>query len=127
MFKVVSKSFLIIALVIIMPLIITLEVIYINFPVVRTEIIDKRIMVKGNGHVQKAMKITLHDAILSLKEANTSATGKSANLIYLRRKIKWIVIVSASLFIYLGGIDIIIGLVVNVFSGLIDVIIDAIF
>ena len=118
---------LIVLLAISLPLIITLEVMYINFPAFRVEIVDKLSeKFKGNGHIQRVMKLTFHDARRALKEANTIQTGKSANLAYLFIKAKWIIIVTCSLYIYLGGIDIIIAIVFKLFSGLIDVIIGAI-
>lgn len=111
-------------LLILLPLVIVAEVVYISFPTIRVNVVD-RFLFKGDGRVQKAAQLTLHDAMKAIEMANTVKTGKPAMLIYMRIKLKWLLLVAISLTIYLGGIDIIISLAIELFSGLIDVIIDA--
>lgn len=113
-------------LLILLPLIIVMEVVYISFPTIRVYAADK-FMFKGDGRVQKAMQLTLHDAIKAIELANTVKTGKSAMMIYMQLKFKWILLVAISLTIYLGGIDIIISLAIELMSGLLDVLKDTIF
>ena len=111
---------------ILLPIIIALEVAYISFPFLRVEVVDKHLF-KGNGKVQKAAQLTLHDAIKAIELANTIKTGKSAIAIYIGIKVKWVLLIAISLTIYLGGIDIIISLVVELLSGLLDVLRDTMF
>lgn len=109
---------LLVLMVTLIPLIIVFEIMYINFPIVRDN--TNKILYKGNGHVTKALQFTLHDSIKATELANTVQTGKSANSIYLRIKLKWIFVVALSLSLYLGGTGTLIQIISYFLSGIIE-------
>lgn len=108
----------------VLPLIVTLEIIYINFPIVRGQLDNVRD--RGTGHFKKAVEFSLRDAIKAVEQANTVQTGKSANFIYLVLKIKWICLVVFAISIVLGGGELIISILMSLLSGLLDVLVDTI-
>lgn len=111
-------------LLIVIPLVVALELIYINMPVVRS--VADKIMDRGTGHVQKAVKFSLRDAIKAVEMANTIETGKSANFIYLGLKMKWIYVVMFCVVMVIGGGTLIVKVLMSILSGLIDVVMRAI-
>ena len=100
------------------PIVATLEIIYINIPPVRE--LTEKIMFKGEGYIQKAIQFTLHDAVRAVKEANTCTTGKSANYLYLMIKLKWIFITVLALAVVINGTSTIVSLLMSIFSGIIE-------
>lgn len=100
------------------PIVATLEIIYINIPPVRE--LTEKIMFQGEGYIQKAIQFTLHDAVRAVKEANTCTTGKSANYLYLMIKLKWIFITVLALAVVINGTSTIVNLLISLFSGIIE-------
>lgn len=109
---------------ILMPIVIALEILYINWPPVRSGV-DKA-LVNGPGKVQSTIKFFLRDGIKAVTEANTIETGKSANALYIGIKTKWIIITVICIAIALCGASTIIGFIVRMLKGVIDVIVKAI-
>ena len=113
-------GFLIVFIIITVPLVVMLELIYINLPPVR-EAVDKKVLV-GSGRVQKAAKITLRDATEAIRRADTLRTGNSATVEYLKIKSKWIYLTMVIVVMVLGGGSIILRLLISVISGILEAI-----
>lgn len=109
---------------VVIPIIVAIELVYINFPITRTPL--SKLKDIGRGHVKKAAEFALRDAVKAVEEANTVKTGQSANLIYLKLKIKWIYLVMFCIALVVGGGTLIINVLMSMLSGLIDVTIGAI-
>lgn len=69
-----------------MPIIIAVEVMYINLPFMKDKFDD--MIIKTSGKLNDAMEFTIRDAKKAIIQANTLQTGKSVNLIYFGIKIK---------------------------------------
>lgn len=80
---------LIVAIIILVPLIVSLEIIYITFPVIRVKADEILNEVEGKGFLRKIAGFTLRDAKEAVEQANTVQIGeKSALWIYLKLKCK---------------------------------------
>ena len=78
-----------VTILILIPVIVTGEVIYICFPFIREKIDDLLIKVEGKGVAHRVVGVTFRDAIEAVNRANTVEIGeKSALLIYLQLKLK---------------------------------------
>jgi len=105
----------------VIPLVVMLELFYINIPILRTA--TEKFLVRGNGHVKKAIEFTLQDAKQAITEANTVKTGRSATWIYFGIKLKWILIVMIALGFTLSGVGTIVSSVMKLIKGIIDVLV----
>lgn len=120
-FKVIA-SVLIVTIVILVPLIISLEVVYICFPFIREPIDKLNVKIEGNGITRHLLGLTLHDAVSAVELADTSNTGESALRIYLINKIKSQMFLAFILSLALMGGPTIVGFVWRLFKGVFDVI-----
>lgn len=108
----------------VVPIVVVLELIYINVPTIRDKIDD--VMIRGTGVAMNALKFTLRDASKAVEEANTTKTGRSANYVYLCLKVKWIFIVVFAVAMVVGGGPVLINVLIKLLSGIIRVITRAI-
>lgn len=109
-------GFMITIILILVPIVVTLEVIYICFPVIRNKIDDLAVKVATHGVAQKTIEFTLGDAMRAVKEAETTQTGKSALWIYLVAKLKSIMFIAFILALVLKGS----GTIVNFVARIVD-------
>ena len=107
-------------LLIVFPIIVLLEVLYLNFSTLRGGV--NKLMYSGKGSIQKVIKFTLRDAVKAYEEANTIETGNSANIIYLKIKIKAIIVVVVLSVLLMSGGDMIIRIVYSIMQELINLI-----
>jgi hypothetical protein len=76
-------------IVIIVPIVIALELMYICFPAVRAKADELIMKIEGSGHKNNLVQFTLRDAVEAVEEANTRMVGeRSALWIYLQIKVK---------------------------------------
>lgn len=109
---------LVVSLIILLPIVISLEIAYIALPTVQS-VFDK-ILFKSKGVTNKILGFSLKDAIKACQEANTVQTGKSPMLLYLKYKIKTIMIVGVVISLLLGlGTDLV-WIIYRLFSGAIE-------
>ena len=92
------------------PLIVALEVLYINIPTIQDSM-DK--FTEGNKRLERIIGLCFRDARLALYRANTSETGKSANMCYLGIKIKAILLAFIVIGLALGAFDFIVDYLVK--------------
>lgn len=85
----VALGYILVALLIGISLIIVLEVLYINFPAVQNRM-DRQ--TDNEGRKSKILGVFLRDARRAIIESNTINTGQSANTVYLKIKIKTIIV-----------------------------------
>ena len=100
----------------IIPIVTTLEIIYICFPVIREFANDLLVKIEGKGKAQNVLGFVLRDARKAVTIANTRMVGEhSALWIYLKLKSKSLIIASlliaAVLILATDIIDIIMNLV----------------
>ena len=91
---------LVVTIVIFMPIVIAVEVCYINFPVFRDGYDKMGGRLQGRG--KEALGFVVMDARIAVEQAQTQKIGTSANLIYLKRKMKYIFLGMFSLALILG-------------------------
>lgn len=101
------------------PIIVALEVLFINVPVVQSSVL--KLMDKSTT-VNKIMGICLRDAKRAIYLANTKETGKSVNKIYLLIKIKVLFIAIFIIGIILGPVAVIINTVIKIVKDFVSVI-----
>jgi len=112
-------------IVILVPLIISLEIIYICFPVIREKMDEFIIKVEGKGIAHKALGFSLKDAKKAVEVAATIKTGRSALYYYTVNKVKSIMFLAYILaWVLLGATDLI-DMVVRLTSGLFEIVIGA--
>lgn len=109
-------GFMIVLVAVGLPIIIALEVIYINNSTLQDT--EERIRDSKGG---KVLGVVLRDGIRAVKLANTVETGKAVGIVYLGIKIKKIVIVTIIEVILITGSDIIVSLVGKLLGGLFSV------
>lgn len=103
------------------PLIASLELVYICFPVVRDRVDDWIVKVQPKGITSKAIGIALGDAQEAVRQANTTKTGKSALYLYLIIKIKSLMFLMFVLVLVLQGIGPIVSLVWHFIENIVNV------
>lgn len=81
------------------PLMIALEVMYINFPVVHERV--DQLSIRSAGW-EKTTGFVLRDAKAAVERANTIETGSSANWIYLKLKAGTLVLLGIAISLALG-------------------------
>lgn len=107
----------IVVLLIGIPIIVTLELLYINTPTMRSAE-DK--WLKSNSSMKKVLSVCLRDAKRAIEAADTLNTGRSANYEYLRIKFKSVLIAFVIIGIALGAGDAIIYYLTDVICRVID-------
>ena len=83
-----------------MPIIIALEVMYLNLPFVQGKFDE--ILINTSGKRHDALEVTLKDAKKAVILANTVETGRSVNSVYLGIKIKAVFIATFIIGLVLG-------------------------
>ena len=105
------------------PLVVAVEIVYINFPMAQESF--ERALIKTTGNLNKALGLMLRDAKLAVLKANTIETGENVNYVYLRLKIKAILIavLLAASILGIGPviIDIIMSIAQSILSGIYSV------
>ena len=101
-----------------MPVIIALEVMYLNLPMVQSKMDD--LLIKTSGRTKDALEFTLKDAKKALIQANTVETGNSVNRIYLGIKIKAVFIAAFIIGLVLGVGPAVISFLWKLVLGVID-------
>ena len=94
------------------PLVVAVEVMYINFPVVQESF--EKINIRTSGKINTALGLILRDARLAFKKANTVETGQSVNWIYFTIKVKAIFLAVLLAGLVLGAGPSLIQLVIEV-------------
>lgn len=85
------------------PLVISIEVIYINFPIIRGKIDDLLIKVEGHGIAHRMAGFALGDAVEAVRVACTAETGRSAIYIYLVNKCKSLMFIMFIICLVING------------------------
>lgn len=101
-----------------LPVIIALEICYINFPVMQSSF--NNILNKTSGNINRALGLVLRDAKIALTRANTVETGRDVNYIYLLIKLKAILIAIFSVGLVIGVGPIIVQLIIKIASSIIE-------
>lgn len=83
-----------------MPIIIAIEVMYLNLPFIQGKF--DNLLIKTSGKKHDALEFTIKDAKRALIAANTVETGRSVNRIYLSIKIKAVFIAALIIGLVLG-------------------------
>lgn len=111
-------GFLLVLLTISIPIIITLEVVYIAFPLFRTTIdkIDESVNAKLAAF-HRTIGFVFRDARHALKVSESRQTGRSAMWEYLVIKIKSVMFLTFLIALVINGWQPILGLVYRMFSG----------
>lgn len=104
-------GFLIVVIMIVVPIIITLELMYICFPILRVQMENLAIKVEGSGFVGKAVGFSLRDARTAIQKSETNLVGKHPLTIYLKLKCTSMMMVMLVIAIVLTGADSFIGFV----------------
>ena len=97
------------------PVIVALEVMYINFPTMQSGVhmaLDK-LNKKNSKVLEKTLTVMFRDANRAIVEANTLQTGRSANMAYLIIKVKTVLIMVVIIGIVIGPLQQIILFLVN--------------
>lgn len=100
------------------PLIVAIEVMYINFPIMQLKI--NNFYNRLEGKANKALGVVLRDAMWAVELSKTEEYGKSANLIYLRLKCKVIFLSVFLIALTIGPGHVLIIHTYNIVSGIID-------
>lgn len=79
-------GFLVVLIEILVPLIVSIELIYICFPMIRTQMEKLAVKVENLGFASKTIGFTLRDARTAVERSETVQTGKSPLTIYLKLK-----------------------------------------
>lgn len=102
------------------PLVVTFEIIYLNIPIVQRGFENLMIRTEGK-RINRVLGLVLRDARLAVSKANTVETGVSVNGVYLRMKIKSIIIAVVCVAVVLGLGSTIVGWIVRVAANIMSV------
>lgn len=102
------------------PLVVSIEVCYINFPNMQLRI--EKLHSRLSGKRRDIVGLVLRDANRALKEAATTSYGESVNYIYLKIKCKSIFISIFIVAMVLGPGQFLIGIALNLVKGLVSAI-----
>lgn len=75
-------------IILVVPLIISLEIVYLCFPFIREKVEEYLVKVESNGRRARMLGFSLQDARKAVEIAETQKTGQSAMRIYLINKVK---------------------------------------
>ena len=95
-----------------LPIIVAIELMYINFPAFRGK--ADEFTRKHTGRASRVVGLALGDARLALERANTIETGVTANRVYFNIKSKAIVIAVMMVTLALGAGSFVISILVNI-------------
>ena len=99
------EGLIIVILLIGIPVVVALEVLFLNFPIFQSSVTK---LTEKDKRAQKIIGFCFRDAILAVTRANTAQTGKSANSEYLSIKIRTLFIAFFIIALAMGGINFII-------------------
>lgn len=103
-----------------LPLIIAIELVYINFPIIRES--DEKLLNITRGRIKKMLELTIRDARIAVERVNTVEYGGNANWVYLKIKSRSVLIavMAVALTIGLGTpvIQFIVDMVAKILIGL---------
>lgn len=119
-FQTISETLLgiiVVLIVAILPLIVALETMYINLPILQERINNTN--ESGSKFIKRMNEIVFRDARLALTRANAIVTGRSANLEYLRIKLKTIIIAIITISFAMGLGPAVISIIINITQGII--------
>lgn len=100
------------------PLMVALEVCFINLPIFRFKVNN---LASKNSKYKKLIGVTFRDAVLALERADCINTGQTVNMVYLQIKLKTIIIASVVVCLILGLDDVIIRLLISFVEKIIEV------
>lgn len=100
------------------PIVVSVELVYINFPVAQEQF--EKVLIKTTGNLNKALGLVLRDAKLAVLKANTIETGNNVNIIYLKLKIKSILIAVIAAASILGAGPIIVDIILSITQSLLQ-------
>lgn len=83
------------------PLVVAVELLYINFPVLQQTY--HKALIKTTGRVNKTLGLVIRDARIAVEKVNTVDAGKSVNMEYLKIKSKAIFIATLTVGLVLGA------------------------
>lgn len=112
-------GFLTVIIIIIFPLIVSLEIVYIAFPAIRDKVDQLAVWMDTKGADARIVSVAFRDAKEAIARANTVETGRSPFWIYLIMKIKSIYFVFFVIALVIQGGDSIVRMVFNLLGGLI--------
>lgn len=112
-------GFLTVIIIIIFPLIVSLEIVYIAFPAIRDKVDQLAVWMDTKGADTRIVSVAFRDAKEAIARANTIETGRSPFWIYLIMKIKSIYFVFFVIALVIQGGDSIVRMVFNLLGGLI--------
>lgn len=117
-------GYLSVIILILVPLIITAEIIYICFPTVRDSVGQLLVKIESKGVLHSAVGVCLRDAIEAVERSEVDGVGsRSALWIYLGLKCKSMFVLMFIIALVLQGSNTIIHFVWDAFDGLIDIIV----
>lgn len=96
---------------ILVPIVVSIELMYICFPVLRVNMENLVVKVESKGIAGKVVGFTLRDARQAVFQAETAQTGRSALWIYLKMKCTSMMVVMLVIAIVLKGSESIINIV----------------
>ena len=101
-----------------LPLVIAIEVMYINFPIIQSKYDDLYHRLQGKS--QKAFGLIIRDARKAVEDSHTIKYGASANRLYLSRKIPAIFICTFLVAMVLGPTEVIIKYAMGIINNMVD-------
>ena len=102
-----------------LPLIVAVEIIYINFPVVQRPINTK--IIYKTGRIHRILAFALRDAVRAVEECEIEPS-KNVNFEYLKLKIKALLICGIIISLGFGGASFFVQFIQGLFSGVLRVI-----
>lgn len=114
------SGFIVYLIVIGVPLIVSIELLYINVPPLKSTIDNWLDKLEEKGIKYRASELILRDAILAVKRAATIDTGRSATAIYMQIKAKSIFLSAFIVALILGGGPYVIEIIIKIATGIIS-------
>lgn len=94
-----------------LPIVIVIEIMYINFPIFQNQF--ENVVAHTQGRVSKTLGLAVHDARIAVQRANTVELGRSANWEYLLIKSKSIIVAFIIVGLVLGFGHVVVQLVMK--------------
>ncbi len=108
----------VIIIVIGIPLVVVVELVYINFPVFRDTY--KKVTLRTSGRLNSTLGLVVRDARLAVEKSTTTDIHTATNLIYLKIKSKSIIISMILVGVVLGSGPYVIRIIVNITGKIIE-------